>query len=86
MKRNHRRPLVAVLSAMTLFATVASAPADGGLEQDLFSVITLRGKPCGEVVSAKKTGENDYVVACKSGERYRVYLGNGGKRVKVEKL
>ena len=84
MKRNHRRLPIAVLSATMLCATATSAGT--GLKEDLFSVITLRGKPCGEVVSTKKTAENDYVVGCRSGDRYRVYLGNGGKRVKVEKL
>lgn len=82
----HRRLAIALMSATMLCASTSSAGADDGLKKDLFSVITLRGKPCGAVVSATKMGENDYVVECKTGDRYRVYLGNGGKRVKVDDL
>lgn len=50
---------------------------------DLTAVIALNGKPCGEVVSAAKRGEDDYVATCEDGNRYRVYVRDG--RVIVEK-
>ena len=65
-----------------------AAVADQGKEavtvpQDLFAVITLRGKPCGEVKSYEKRAENDYLVTCESGHRYRVHVTEE-QRVVVE--
>ncbi|MDH3521627.1 MAG: hypothetical protein OEM49_14335 [Myxococcales bacterium] len=50
---------------------------------DLLAVITLRGKPCGEVVRHERLGADDYLVQCASGHRYRVYVNPQG-RVVVE--
>ncbi len=68
----------------TLRATTLGIVAAGGLAvgagaqptiaEDLFAVITLQGKPCGEVLKYTKLGENDYEVTCKSGDRYRVRI------------
>jgi hypothetical protein len=56
---------------------------DVGVPEDLFAVITLRGKPCGKVKSHERLGENDYLVTCETGHRYRVYV-NQDQRVVVE--
>jgi len=55
-----------------------------GVPEDLFAVITLQGKPCGKVKSHERLGENDYLVTCETGDRYRVYV-NQEQRVVVEK-
>ena len=68
-------------AAPTLAANLAS---DVSVTKDLTAVIALQGMPCGEVVSATKQGENDYIAACKDGNRYRVFQNAEG-RVIVEK-
>lgn len=73
---------------LTLMTGLIVGPAFGAqnvdVKRDLFAVITLKGHPCGEVVSVKKLGENDYIASCRSGDRYRVHLGAKDK-VLVEK-
>jgi hypothetical protein len=82
-------------SRMTYFSTALltafciAAPAhgadDAAVKKDLFTVITLQGLPCGEVVTVTTKSENDHVAACKDGNRYHVYVNAQG-RVVVEKL
>ncbi|HEY5682656.1 MAG TPA: hypothetical protein VIR61_03170 [Sulfuricaulis sp.] len=43
------------------------------------SVIALLGLPCGQVVNAVKKGDNDHLVTCQDGNRYRVYLNAEGR-------
>ena len=75
--------VVALLSLFCLLTTVpASAKQDDRLKKDLFTVITLKGHPCGKVVSVKRLGEKDYLASCKSGDEYRVYT-DSEQRVKV---
>ena len=79
--------LALIVVSTTLFAapTLAADPAsDVGDTKDLTAVIALQGMPCGQVVSATKQGENDYIAACKDGNRYRVFQNAEG-RVIVEK-
>jgi hypothetical protein len=81
------RGLALIVVATTLGAapTLAADPAsDVSDAKDLTAVIALQGMPCGEVVSATKQGENDYIAACKDGNRYRVFQNAEG-RVIVEK-
>ncbi len=81
------RGLALIVVATTLCAapTLAADPAsDVSVANDLTAVIALQGMPCGEVVSATKQGENDYIAACKDGNRYRV-VQNAEGRVIVEK-
>jgi hypothetical protein len=81
------RGLALIVVATTLCAapTRAQDPAsDVSLAKDLTAVIALQGMPCGEVVSATQQGENDYIAACKDGNRYRVFQNAEG-RVIVEK-
>ena len=67
--------------AMSLYEEVSGAGVD--VPEDLFSVLALRGKPCAKVVQHERRGENDYLVSCESGHRYRVYVNAEG-RVVVE--
>ena len=62
----------------------AMAADDRAVLKDLTAVIALQGQPCGQVVTATKQGDNDYVVACKDGSRYRVFVNAEG-RVVVQK-
>jgi hypothetical protein len=52
--------------------------------KDLTAVIALQGQPCGQVVSATKQGDNDYVASCQDGSRYHVFINAQG-RVVVQK-
>ena len=74
---------IAILTA-ACFAAPSLAADDQSTRKDLFTVITLHGLPCGEVVSVTTRGENDHVASCKDGNRYHVFLNAAG-RVVVEK-
>lgn len=56
---------------------------DATARKDLYAVLALRGKPCGEIVVLQRQAENDYLVTCKDGSRYRVFI-NAQDRVVVE--
>ena len=66
------------------FAMRSLALDDEALKKDLTAVIALQGLPCGQVVTVKMQGENDYAVSCKDDNKYRVYVNAKG-RVVVEK-
>ena len=74
-----------IVSAAVLSAVPARAADDPAVLKDLTAVIALQGQPCGQVVTATKQADNDYVVACKDGSRYRVFVNAEG-RVVVQKL
>ncbi len=81
-----RIPTTALLALTLLLALSARAqdePKKVTVPKDLFAVITLRGKPCGEVKSYERSAQDDYLVMCESGHRYRVYV-NDQQRVVVE--
>lgn len=83
---NKQLKLWALVMAMTaLVAGPARAAEDAALLKDMTSVIALLGLPCGKAVSAVKKGDNDHVVTCQDGNRYRVFLNAEG-RVVAEKL
>ena len=69
-------------------AATLSAPAWAQDDQelvrkDLQSVIALQGKACGEVTEYSQQGDNDYVVTCSNGSRYRVFV-DADEQVVVE--
>ena len=64
-----------------LFAGPSPAAEDVTLLKDLTSVIMLLGLPCGQVVSAKRQADNDHLVSCKNGNRYRVFVNAEGRVV-----
>lgn len=70
--------------AAALLAAPALAADDVTVTKDLTSVIALLGQPCGQVVTAQRQGDNDYLASCKDGNRYRVYTNAQG-RVVAEK-
>lgn len=73
--------------ALTAFAaTLTAGPVladDFG--KDLMATIALQGKPCDQVVEAKRKGDSDYEATCKDGHRYHVYVNPQG-RVVVDRL
>ena len=75
--------LATLLPTIALFASPAWAQEDPAVLRDLTAVIALQGQPCGQVVSAAKQGDNDYIASCQDGNRYRVFVKDG--RVVVQK-
>ncbi len=73
-----------IVATATLFAAPTLAADDPAVLKDLAAVIALQGQPCGQVLTATKQGDNDYIVACKDGSRYRVFVNAEG-RVVVQK-
>jgi hypothetical protein len=61
------------------------AASDVTVAKDLTAVIALQGKACGQVISVRQLGEDDYVATCEDGNRYRVSVNSDG-RVVVEKV
>ncbi|MEO8345735.1 MAG: hypothetical protein ABI607_08580 [Betaproteobacteria bacterium] len=76
--------VITILAAMCFAAPSLAADNDVAVKKDLFTVITLQGLPCGEVVSYTTKTDNDHRVVCKDGNRYHVYVNAQG-RVVVEK-
>ena len=72
------------LFAGACLAASALAADDAAVKRDLFTVITLQGLPCGEVINVATQAENDHLASCKDGNRYHVFLNAQG-RVIVEK-
>jgi hypothetical protein len=81
-----QRILVIALSVISTFGAVPPAVAaeDAALGKDLTATIALQGKPCGQVVNAKRNGDSDYTATCKDGNRYHVFVNTEG-RVVVDK-
>ena len=75
--------MLAAISVAILTAPALAAD-DAATRKDLTSVIALQGLPCGEVVSVKTQGDNDYIATCKDKNRYHVFINSSG-RVVVEK-
>lgn len=69
---------------MALVTAPSFAAEDPALLKDMTSVIALLGVPCGQVVSAKRQADNDHIVSCADGNRYRVFVNAEG-RVVAEK-
>jgi len=74
----------AIVLQATLFAGRSLAADDPAVLKDLTAVIALQGQPCGQVVTATKQGDNDYIASCQDGSRYRVFVNAQG-RVVVQK-
>ena len=74
----------AIVLQATRFAGLSLAADDPAVLKDLTAVIALQGQPCGQVVTATKQGDNDYIASCQDGSRYRVFVNAQG-RVVVQK-
>lgn len=81
---NRAKVAALIVSSAALFAGRSLAADDPAVLKDLTAVIALQGQPCGQVVTATKQGDNDYIAACKDGSRYRVFVSADG-RVVVQK-
>jgi len=66
-----------------LMAALPAGPAFAAdmLAKDLSSTIALLGLPCGQVISAKKLADNDYIATCKDKNVYRVSVNAQGRVV-----
>ena len=67
-----------------LFSGVSQAADDVAITKDMTAVIALLGLPCGKVVTVVRKGDNDHIVSCENGNRYRIFLNPEG-RVIAEK-
>ena len=76
-KRGKGWALAVALSAFLSGPTIAADT----LAKDLTSTIALLGLPCGQVVSAQRLKENDYIATCKDKNRYRVFINPEGRVV-----
>ena len=74
---------IRIVAAMC-FALPLFAADETSVKKDLFTVITLQGLPCGEVVDVTTKGDNDHIASCKDGNRYHIFLNAQG-RVVVER-
>jgi hypothetical protein len=84
MSRRMKVWVLVVLNTV-FFARPSSAADAPDVLKDLTAVIALQGQPCGQVVTAVRQGENDYIASCQDGSRYRVFVNSQG-RVVVQKL
>lgn len=77
-----RKHLIAwiLTAALPALLAVPSFAADD-LAKDLTSTIALLGLPCGQVVSAQRLKDNDYLATCKDKNRYRVFVNAEGRVV-----
>jgi len=82
------RKRMKVWAPIVLNAALVAGPAlaadDPAVLKDLTAVIALQGQPCGQVVTAARQGDNDYIATCQDGSRYRVFVNSQG-RVVVQK-
>jgi hypothetical protein len=62
-------------------AVLCLAADDVSVSNDLMTVITLQGLPCGKVVGVKQQGDNDYIASCENGNRYHVFINAAGRVV-----
>jgi hypothetical protein len=79
---NNRTRAWTLFALLATFLAVPSRAADDvALLKDLTSVVALLGLPCGQVVSATRLKDNDHLVTCQDGNRYRVYINADGRVV-----
>ena len=76
---------IRLLSFAAAALAALAVHAEPAVPEDLLAVLTLRGKPCGGIASYERKGDSDYLVTCKDGHRYRVYVGPGDRVVIEDK-
>lgn len=79
-----KRRTTSALAATCLLASLPVMADDPSTAADLKATIALHGMKCDQVTESKRSGDSDYVVACKDGNRYHVFVDGQG-RVVVEK-
>jgi BarA-like signal transduction histidine kinase len=72
-----------IWNVILLLPAILAGPslAADTLAKDLTSTIALLGLPCGQVVSAQRLKDNDYIAICKDKNRYRVFINAEGRVV-----
>jgi hypothetical protein len=76
---------IALALAMTgILVGLPALAEDPSTATDLKATIALHGMRCDEVTDVKRSGDSDYLAACKDGNRYHVFVDAQG-RVVVEK-
>ena len=79
------RPCVLALIATTMVGSVPPVVAqETPVGKDLREAILLHGMHCDTAVNTQRKSNSDYLVACKDGNHYHVFI-NGKGRVIVEK-
>lgn len=73
------------LALPALLLAMTAVGAEDPLGKDLKATIALQGMPCDQVTSSTRSGDSDYTVSCRDGNRYRVFVDAQG-RVVVKKL
>ncbi len=72
-------------TAATMILAIPAVGANSvSIGDDLKATVVLHGFSCDEVTSKKRNGDSDYLVGCKDGNRYHVFIDSRG-RVAVEK-
>jgi len=79
-----KRIYLIVSSLAALICAVPAVSADAPIGKDLKATIVLQGMPCDQVVTSKRNTDSDYMVTCKDGNRYHVFVDPHG-RVVVDK-
>jgi hypothetical protein len=80
-----QRVYILALTVTTIFGVTPSLGAeDTSLGKDLKATIALQGLSCDQIVSSKRNADSDYMVTCKDGNRYHVFVNPEG-RVVVKK-
>ena len=64
-----------------LLAAPGAVADDPGLLKDLSAVMALLGAPCGKVIEATRQQQNDHLVTCQDGHRYRIFINEQGRVV-----
>jgi len=77
-------PACLILTALTA-CREAEAPRthDEIIRADFAEILELQGSPCGEVVKFEGNERLNYLVECKTGDRYRIHVNAEG-HVKVQ--
>ena len=80
MTHRHLAPPWLIWLAALLAAPCALAD-DPSLLKDLSAVMALLGAPCGKVIEATRQQQNDHLVTCQDGHRYRIFINEQGRVV-----
>jgi hypothetical protein len=81
---SQRISVLTLAVAGILGAAPLLAAEDASIGKDLKATIALQGQSCDEIVNSKRNGDSDYLVTCKDGNHYHVFVNSQG-RVVVQK-
>ncbi len=81
---SQRISVLALTAASILGAVPLLGAEDASIGKDLKATIALQGQSCDQIVNSKRNGDSDYLVTCKDGNHYHVFVNSQG-RVVVQK-